>query len=196
MRDTNSKNIVRHKARCSVWTLHCTQSLKFSTKSQNDLSYHNAQKHSAPKPNVTSRCEICYQEFPGFYVLRQHKNTHNGFPIRTANVDLDNILNEVDDANFKEELLSCQQFLVNSELERARHKVFNYAIKNLNAKIVDKKLDQFLSNLKCATKVNLAFAFILKKKENGGFRYFYAHENNTLLDWSKKCCFTRTSVEK
>ena len=42
--------------------------------------------------------------------------------------------------------------------------------------------------MKCAAKVNLAFGFILKNIEDGGFRYFYAHENNTLLDRSKLAC--------
>ena len=32
------------------------------------------------------------------------------------------------------------------------------------------------------------FWLILKNKENGGFRYFYAHKNNTLLDRSKRVC--------
>ena len=36
--------------------------------------------------------------------------------------------------------------------------------------------------------MNLVFAFILKNIEDGGFRYFYAHENNTLLDRSKLVC--------
>ena len=36
--------------------------------------------------------------------------------------------------------------------------------------------------------MNLAFSFILKSIEDGGFRYFYAHENNTLLDQSKLVC--------
>ena len=36
--------------------------------------------------------------------------------------------------------------------------------------------------------MNLAFDFILKNIEDGGFRYFYAHENNTLLDRSKLVC--------
>ena len=54
--------------------------------------------------------------------------------------------------------------------------------------IVNEKLDNFFKNLKCAAKVNLAFVFILKNIEDGGFRYFYAHENNTLLDRSKLVC--------
>ena len=69
-------------------------------------------------------------------------------------------------------------------MERARHKLYNYAVETLNEKIVNEKRDHFSNNLNCAAKVNPAFGFILKKIEDGGFRYFYAHENNTLLDRS------------
>ena len=58
----------------------------------------------------------------------------------------------------------------------------------LNETVVNEKLDHFFNNLKCAAKVNLAFGFILKNIEDGGFRYFYAHENNILLDRSKLVC--------
>ena len=53
---------------------------------------------------------------------------------------------------------------------------------------MNEKLDHFFNNLKCAAKVNMASGFILKNKKDGGFRYFYAHENNTLLDRSKFVC--------
>ena len=36
--------------------------------------------------------------------------------------------------------------------------------------------------------MNLVFGFSLKNTEDGGFRYFSAHENNTLLDRSKPVC--------
>ena len=36
--------------------------------------------------------------------------------------------------------------------------------------------------------MNLVFCFILKNIEDGGFRYFYAHENITLLERSKLVC--------
>ena len=61
-------------------------------------------------------------------------------------------------------------------------------METLNETIVNEKLDHFFNNLKCAAKVDLAFGFILKNIEDGGFRYFYAHENNTLLDLSKLVC--------
>ena len=124
------------------------------------------------------------------YVIRQHRNTQHGMQIGsgTRDVDVDHIVGDVDDHKLREELGSCQLFLVDSELDRARHKVYNYAVETLNETIVNEKLDHFFNNLKCAAKVILAFGFILKNLEHGGFRYFYAHENNTLLDRSKHVC--------
>ena len=100
------------------------------------MNYHFAKKHSGPKLVVTFMCKLCYQEFSGFYVSRQHKITHHGFPIKTANVAPDHMINDVvDHKELKEELPLCEYFLVDSELQRARHKVSNYAIQNLNTTI-------------------------------------------------------------
>ena len=60
-------NFARHKKSCSAGTLYCTQCPSFSTKSQNDLNYHIAKKHSAPKPEVTFKCKLCFQEFAELY---------------------------------------------------------------------------------------------------------------------------------
>ena len=187
---TTRNKIVRYKKRRSVGTLFCTQCLNFSSKTQNDLNYHISKKHSAPKPDVTFKCKLCYQKFPGFYALRQHRNTQHGMQIGsgTRDVDVEHILGDAEDHSLRHEKRSCQHFLVDSELERARHKVFIYAVEILNETIVNEKLDHFFNNLKCAAKVNLAFGLILKDIEDGGFRYFYAHENKTLLDRSKLVC--------
>ena len=101
---------------------------------------------------------------------------------RTRDVDVEHIVGDVEDHRLREVLRSCQHFLVESELERARHKVFNYAVETLNKTIVNEKLDYFFNISKCAAKANLAFGFIVKNIEDGGFRFFYAYENNTLLD--------------
>ena len=144
---TTKLNLARHKKRCSVGTLFCTQCPNFSTKSQNDLNYHIAKKHRAPKFDVTFKCTLCYQEFSGFYASRQHRNTQHGmlFGSRTRDVDVQHIVGEVKDQRLREELRSCQHFLVGSELESARHNVFNYAVETLNERIVNKKLDHFLT---------------------------------------------------
>ena len=187
---TTKKIIVRHKKRCSAGTLYCTQCSSFSTKSKDDLNYHFAKKHSAPKLDVTSKCKLCYQKFPGFYALRQHRNTQHAMQIgsRTRDVNVEHIVGDVEHHRLREELRSCQHFLVDSELERARHKVFNYALETLNETIVKEKPDRFFNSLKCAAKVGLALRFNLKNIEDGGFRYFYTHENYTLLDRSKLVC--------
>ena len=78
---TTKLNLARHKKICSVGTLYCTQCPNFSTKSRIDLNYHIAKKHGAPKLDVTFKCKLCYQEFPGFYSLRQHRNTQHGMQI-------------------------------------------------------------------------------------------------------------------
>ena len=74
---TTKLNPARLTKRCSVGTLYCTQCPNFSTKVRIDLNYHIAKKHSAPKLDVTSKCKLCHQEFPGFYALRQHRNTQH-----------------------------------------------------------------------------------------------------------------------
>ena len=80
----------------------------------------------------------------------------------TKDVEVEHIVGDVEDQRLREELRSCQHFLVASKLERARHKVFNYAVETLKEMIVNEKLDQLFNKLKCAAKVNLDFGFILK----------------------------------
>ena len=106
----------------------------------------------------------------------------------TRGVVVEHKVGDVEDHRLREELRSCQHFLVDSELERARHKVINYAVEILKETIVNEKLDQFFNKLKCASKVNLAFRFILRNIKVGAIRYLYAPENNTLLDRSKLVC--------
>ena len=130
---TTKLNLACHKKGCSVETPYCTQFPNFSTKSQNDLNYHSAKKHSAPRLDVSFKCKLWYQEFPGFYALRQHRNTQQGMQIRsgTRDVDVEHLVGDVGDQRLRKGLRSCQHFLVDSELEKARHNVFNYAVKTL-----------------------------------------------------------------
>ena len=54
--------------------------------------------------------------------------------------------------------------------------------------LINKKLDLVFKGLECAAKVNLAFGFVLENVEDGACRYFYAHENYTLMERSKLVC--------
>ena len=184
---TTKLNLARHKKRCSAGTLYCTQCPNFSSLSQDDLNYLIAKQHSAAGPSKTYKCNLCHAEFPGFYALRQHKNTQHGtqFGFGASNIDVEDIVGDVDDQSLREELHSCKHFLVDSEIQKGRHSVFNFALNNLTAQVIEEKLDRVLDKLKCVVKLNSALGFILKNIEDGKFRYFYAHENNTLLEQSK-----------
>ena len=159
----------------------------FSTKSRDDLNYHFAKQHSAAGPSKTYKCNLCHAEFPGFYALRQHKNTQHGkqIGIGASIIDVEDIVGDVDDQSLREELQSCRNFLVDSEIQKEGHRVFNFAVNNLTAQVTEEKLDRVLDKLMCVAKLNLALGFILKNIEDGKIKYFYAHENNTLSEQSK-----------
>ena len=73
--------------------------------------------------------------------------------------------------------------------------VLNFRLSTLDPNMVSEKLHNVFKNLKCAAKVNIALGFVLRNVENGQFRYFYAHENNTLFDKSLLLC-TRGDLTK
>ena len=180
-------HLARHKKSCSAGTLYCSKCPNFFTKSRDDSIYHIAKQHSAAGPSKTYKCNLCFAEFPGFYALRQHKNTQHGKQIGfgASNIDAEYIVGDVDDQSLREELQSCRHLLVDSEIQKGRHSVFNFVVNNLTAQVIEEKLDRVLDKLKCVAKLNLALGFILENIEDGKFRYFYAHENNTLLEQSK-----------
>ena len=180
-------NIVRHKKRCSAGSLYCTQCPNFSSLSQDDSYYHIAKQHSVVGPSKAYKCKLCHADYPGFYALRQQKNTQHGTKIGfgASNIDVEDIVGDVDDQSLREELQSCRHFLVDSEIQKGRHSVFDFVVNKLTVQVIQEKLDRILYKLKCVAKLNLALGFILKNIEDGKFRYFYAHENNTLLEQSK-----------
>ena len=181
------QKISRHKSRCSGGTLRCRKCPIFSTKSRDDLNYHIAKQHSAAGPSITYKCKLCYAEFPGFYALRQHKNTQHGtqFGFGVSKFYVQDIVGDVDDQSLREELQSSRHFLVDSEIQKRRHGVFNFVVNNITAQVIEEKLDRVLDKLKCVAKLNLDLGFILRNIEDGKIRYFYVHENSTLLEQSK-----------
>ena len=187
---TTKLNLARHKKSCSAGTLHCSQCHNFSTKLQNDVNYHIAKKHNAPKPDITFKCKLCYAEFSGFYALLQHRNTQHGpqMGFAASNIDVEDIVGDVDDQGLREEFESCKHFLTDTEMEKARHRVFNFAMSSFDMSLLNDKLDYVFKELKCAAKINLAFGFVLKNIKDGMCRYFYAHENNTIMERSKLVC--------
>ena len=182
-----TNQLSRHKSRCSGGTLYCPKCPIFCTESRDDLNYHVVKKHAIPREKIPHKCKICFKEFSGFYALRQHKTREHGIQMKSPEFDVNNLL-EDDDADLKEELQACQHFLVDSELDKGRHRVFNFAMPTFDHSLISKKLELVFKGLKCGAKVNLGFGFVLKNVEDGSSRYFYAHENNTVLERSKLVC--------
>ena len=183
-------NLARQKKICSAGTLYCPKCPNFSTTSKDDLNYHIVNRHSAPKPSITYKCKLCHAEFPGFYALRQHKNTQHGTQIGfgASNIDVDDIVRDVDDQSLREDLESRKHFLSDTEMENGRHRVFNFAMSSFDMSLLNDKLDYVFKELKCPAKINIAFGLVLKNIEDVMCRYFYAHENNTIMEKSKLVC--------
>ena len=181
------QHLSRHKARCSNEKLYCSKCPNFSTKSRDDLNYHIAKKHSVAGPKNNHTCKECSIDFPSFYSLTHHKQRYHTAETTSTGekVEMQRLADAGDDNSLEEELQSCRHFLVDSEIQKGRHSVFNFVVDNLTAEVIEENLDRVLDKLKCAAKLNLAFGFILKNIEDGKFRSFYAHENNTLLEQSK-----------
>ena len=141
-------------------------------------------KHSSPRPSITYKCKLCHAEFADFYALHQQRKTQHGTEVGfgASNIDAEDIVGDVDDQSLREDLESCEHFFTDTEMENGRHRVFNFAMSSFDISLLNDKLDYVFKELKCATKVNLAFGFVLKIIENGTCRYFYAHENNTIKE--------------
>ena len=96
-------NLSRHKSRCSGGALYCPKCPNFSTNSRDDLNYHIAKQHSVAGLSIKYKCKLCHAEFPGFYALRQHKNTQHGTPtgFGASNIDVEDIVRDVGDQKLK-----------------------------------------------------------------------------------------------
>ena len=157
------------------------------------MSYHMAKKHAQPNSKQWTVCPSCEQEFPSYYSLQQHRRKEHGAKQRKPSdtvADLNKIVEEEgeDGEKLNEELSACQHFLVDTEMENGRHKVFNFQMSKLDTKIINEKLEEVFNKLDSAAKINIALGFVLRNIETGEYRYFYAHENNTLFQKSHLLC--------
>ena len=73
-------------------------------------------------------------------------------------------------------------------MENGIHRIFNFAMSSFEVYLLNDKLDYVFKELKFDAKANLAFGFVIKNIEDGMCRYFYAHENNTIMEKSKLVC--------
>ena len=166
--------LARYKKICVTGTLYCTQCTDFFTQSRAEMNYHYriSKKHPKATARVVHECKICDRDFHGFYNLREHKRKDQGAQRGSAarNIDVTQLVENVDDISLKEDLETCKHFFVDSEIEKGRHRVYNFAMDTLEPKNPLEKLYVVFDSLKCASKLNVAFGFVLKDTEDGSCR--------------------------
>ena len=155
----------------------------YCTYNQQEMNFHTSKKHVKSTLKAT-KCVSCEKKIPSYYSLQHYRKKDHGLKARKTSdsvADSNKILeNEEDSDQIRDELNACQHFLTDTEIENGRHKDFNFQFSKLDPNLVNEELDQVFEKLDCAAKINIALGFVLRNIETSEYRFFYAHENNTL----------------
>ena len=89
---------------------------------------------------------------------------------------------DYNDYQVREELPSCKHSLVDSEHDRDRRGVFNFAPKNNTPIFLHNKIVYVYKKLNCAAKINFALGFVFCNVADVSYRYYYAHEVTIFLE--------------
>ena len=159
------QNTARHRKNCSKGVISCPD-CKYFTYNQQEMSYRMAKKHAQPNSKQSTVCPFCEQEFLSYYSLQQLRRKEHGAKQRKPSdtvADLNKIVEEEgeDGEKLKEELSACQHFLVDSEMENGRHKVFNFQMSKIDTKIINENFEEVFNKLDSAAKINIALGFVL-----------------------------------
>ena len=73
-------------------------------------------------------------------------------------------------------------------MENGRHKVFHFQMSKLYTKTINEKLEAVFNKLDFAAKINIPLGLVPRNIETGEYRFFYAHENNTVFEKSPLLC--------
>ena len=177
----------RHQKRCAKGVVSSPE-CKYSTYNQQEMSYHMAKNHAQPSSKQSTVCSSCEQEFPSYYSLQQHWRKEHGAKQRKPSVEEEG----EDGEKLKEELSACQHFLVDTEMENGRHKVFNFQMSKLDTKIINEKLEEVFNKLNSAAKINIALGVVLRNIETG--EYFISTPMKTILSLKNPTYFVRTRI--
>ena len=191
--DYRRSDAARHRKRCEDKDQHKCPNCSFISKKKEEMDYHVAKKHAESSSKQSTVCPFCEQEFPSYYSLQQHRRREHGAKQRKPSdtvADLSKIVDEEgeDGEKLKEELSACKHFLVGTEMENGRHKIFNFQLSKLYTKIINEKIEEVFNKLDSAAKINIAQGFVLRNIDTGEYRCFYAHESNTFFEKTHLLC--------
>ena len=93
---------------------------KLTAKTKEELDHHTAEKHRKEDLTKNFTTTECMLSFHSFYAVLKHKQTLDGSQSQSivtlsGTVDLDIIMGEHANQQFREELCSVERFLVDSE---------------------------------------------------------------------------------
>ena len=190
-KDYRKSDAARHRKNCVRGVISCSE-CRFFTYNQQETNYHVVKKHAPSISKQSTVCSSCEKEFPIYYSLQQHRRNEHGAKQRKPSdtmADLNKIVEEEVEygEKFKEELSANQHFLVDPVMENGRHKVFNFQMSKSDIKIINEKLKEVFK-LDSAAKIDIALGFVLRNVKTVEYRYYYAHENNTLFENSHLLC--------
>ena len=151
------------------------------------MNYKITENHSKATARVVHKCKTCDKNIQSFCNSRQHQLKEHGAQRGSIaqSVDVAQLMKNVAANSLKGELQTGKRFLVDSELENGRHRVYNFATDTLDPKCLLENLDVMFDSLKCTARLNLAFGCVAKNVADGSSRYNSAQKNNTLLERSK-----------
>ena len=85
----------------------------------------------------------CDKDIHSFTILQEHtgKEQEDQRQSGIQIIDGTQIMGPIDDNSLKEELETCKHFLVESNMQIGRHRVFDFAMDTLDQKILLEKLE-------------------------------------------------------
>ena len=88
------------------------------------LNYHVAKKHAL---STSKQSTVCSSRETTNYSLQQHRQKEHGAKQGKLNVTLADLNKNVEkEGELKEELSSCQHFLMDTEMKNGKHKIYNF----------------------------------------------------------------------
>ena len=183
---SSKNNLVRQKKTCLVGTFMVLK-VPNSQLVCRLISTLTLQKSIVYRNKKTHKCQFCHEVLSGFNFFRLLKQKLHSVQsvLETKKVDVTKLLGQIDDESYTKGLERGKRFLVDSEMENRKHRVFNFAMDLLEANTSIQKLSAKLKELKCAAKLNVASGFLLKIVENGTSWSYYTQESNTLVERSE-----------
>ena len=133
-----------------------------------------AKKHSKASAIVVHKGKICEKDFHSFYNLQEHNRTEHWAQrgLGAQNDNVTQLIGVVGEKSLNEELETCKHFLVDSEMDNGRLRVYNFAMDTLDPKNLLEKLVVAFDRLKGAAKLNVSFSFVFKHVGEGSCRYY------------------------